>query len=118
MDNSYPRQLVPGQDNSSCSGYKLSWVRVVLGTSCPGYELSWVRVVVGTSCRGYELSWVRVVQIPKKNMVCIVVRNCLGAHSIVISVFMNQGAGSCSSSCYIFVDVIEYFSFNNTSCIS
>ena len=46
---------------TSCPGYELSWVRVVLGTSCPGYELSWVRVVLGTSCLGYELSWVRVV---------------------------------------------------------
>ena len=46
---------------TSCPGYELSWVRVVLGTSCPGYELSWVRVVLGTSCPGYELSWVRVV---------------------------------------------------------
>ena len=35
-----------------------------MGTSCLGYELSWVRVVLGTSCPGYELSWVRVVQIP------------------------------------------------------
>ena len=46
---------------TSCLGYELYWVRVVLGTSCPGYELSWVRVVLGTSCPGYELSWVRVV---------------------------------------------------------
>ena len=46
---------------TSCLGYELSWVRVVLGTSCPGYELSWVRAVLGTSCLGYELSWVRVV---------------------------------------------------------
>ena len=49
---------------TSCLGYELSWVRVVLGTSCLGYELSWVRVVLGTSCPEYELSWVRVVQIP------------------------------------------------------
>ena len=46
---------------TSCPGYELSLVRVVLGTSCLGYELSWVRVVLGTSCPGYELSWVRVV---------------------------------------------------------
>ena len=46
---------------TSCLGYELSWVRVVLGTSCLGYELSWVRIVLGTSCLGYELSWVRVV---------------------------------------------------------
>ena len=46
---------------TSCPGYELSWVRVVLGTSCLGYELSWVRVVLGTSCLRYELSWVRVV---------------------------------------------------------
>ena len=46
---------------TSCPGYELSWVRVVMGTSCPGYESSWVRVVLGTSCPGYELSWVRVV---------------------------------------------------------
>ena len=41
---------------TSCLGYTLSWVRVVLGTSCSGYELPWVRVVLGTSCLGYELS--------------------------------------------------------------
>ena len=35
---------------TSCRGYELSLVRVVLGTSCPGHELSWVRVVLGTSC--------------------------------------------------------------------
>ena len=46
---------------TSCLGYELSWVRVVLGRSCLGYELSWVWVVLGTSCLGYELSWVRVV---------------------------------------------------------
>ena len=42
---------------TSCLGYELPWVRVVLGTSwC---ELSWVRVVLGTSCFGYELSIIR-----------------------------------------------------------
>ena len=49
---------------TSCLGYEMSWVRVVLGMNCLGYEMSWVRVVLGTSCPGYELSWVRVVQIP------------------------------------------------------
>ena len=48
----------------SCSGYELSWVRIVPGTNRLGYELSWVRIVPGTSRLGYELSWVRVVQIP------------------------------------------------------
>ena len=48
-------------EGTSCPGYELSWVRVVLGTSRLGYELSWVRVVLGTRCLGYELSWVRVV---------------------------------------------------------
>ena len=46
---------------TSCLGFEMSWVRVVLGTSCLGYEMSWVRVVLSTSCLGYELSWVRVV---------------------------------------------------------
>ena len=53
--------VIAKQLGTSCPGYELSWVRVVLGTSCLGYESSWVRVVLGTSCPGYELSWVRVV---------------------------------------------------------
>ena len=53
--------FIPYHMGTSCPGYELSWVRVVLGTSCLWYELSWVRVVLVTSCLGYELSWVRVV---------------------------------------------------------
>ena len=45
---------------SSCLGY-------VLSTSCPGYELSWVLVLLGMSCLGYELSRVRVVRMPSRD---------------------------------------------------
>ena len=34
----------------NCLGYKLSWVRDVLGTKCLGHKLPWAWYVLGTSC--------------------------------------------------------------------
>ena len=55
-------------------------VRVVsdLGTSCFGYELFWVRVVLGTDCLGYGLSWVRIVLLPQRHLSNVVKLGVVG----------------------------------------
>ena len=50
--------LGTGCPGMSCPEYELSSVRVFLSTICPGYKLSLVRVFLGTRCPGCELFWV------------------------------------------------------------
>ena len=54
-----PGQLVPRTTRTQDDSYLRQ-----LGTTCPGYDLSLVRLVMSKSCLGYEFFWVRVVHKP------------------------------------------------------